>query len=221
MKYRLLFFNLFAGICAFAQSFETGLSYNYLYAGQWDNLIQTYNFARPFLVEKQPLLKHGAQVYLAYRFKSEKRISHGIQLSYSYFRSSAENAGFTNTLGFSALNVGYILHYENETLLKRVYAELIVAATGGRMQRRINNAPFEYDQKRAKALGIGGNVGTKLGYHLKINEAVRLSPFVLLSYTPYFYAPDAEVLINQTRGLVAEDWTGMLNAQFGLALKWK
>ena len=93
-----------------AQEFKIDVSYNYLYSKQWDKAIQTYNFSRPFIAEKQPLLIHGLNSSLSYIFKSTKNLRHGINVSYSYFRSSAENENLENILKLHFLNLGYVLH---------------------------------------------------------------------------------------------------------------
>ena len=41
------------------QEVKVDVGYKYLYSNQWDKAIQTYNFSRPDLIEKQPLLMNG------------------------------------------------------------------------------------------------------------------------------------------------------------------
>ena len=89
-----------------AQELKLDLSYKYIYSKQWDRAIQTYNFSRPFLTKKQPLLMNGLNTSLSYVFKNEKHFKHGINLSYSYFRSSAENENFNNSLNLHFINLG-------------------------------------------------------------------------------------------------------------------
>ena len=57
-------------------------------------MIKIYNFSRPFLTEKQPLIMHGLGPCISYIFKSQKKTKHGINLSYSYFKSSSGNENF-------------------------------------------------------------------------------------------------------------------------------
>jgi hypothetical protein len=200
-----------------AQEFKAEVSYKYMYANQWDKAIQTYNFSRPFISEKQPLLINGFNPSFSYIFKSTKNVSQGLHLSYSYFRSSAENENLVNTLNLHFLNLGYMIHYENKGNLKGLYSDLILSATSSGLFRNINGEPFEYDENISKAFGIGSDLNLKLGYYLKLKGKNYLSPFISFAYTPYLYSPNSEVVINQTKGLTNKNWTSIVSAQIGLA----
>jgi hypothetical protein len=207
---------LILSISAPAQELKLDLSYKYIYSNQWDKIIQTYNFSRPFLTEKQPLLMSGLNTSLSYIFKNEKHFNHGINLSYAYFRSSAENGNFNNSLNLHFINLGYLLHYENADKWKGVYSDLIVSGTSSGLFRNLNGEPFEYDETKSKAFGIGGDINLKCGYYLKLKNNSYLSPFLSIGYTPYLYSPNTEAVINQTKGLTSKNWTGILTTQIGL-----
>ena len=199
-----------------AQEFRTDISYKYIFANKWDKAIQTYNFSRPFLEKKQPLLMHGLNASVSYIFKSSSSLKHGINISYNYFKSSAENENLKNILNLHFLNLGYIIHYENNEKTKGLYTDLIISAVSSGLFRNVNDEPFEYDEARAKAFGIGGDLSIRAGYYLKLKNKIYLSPFVLVGYTPYIYSPNSEAVINQTKGLVSNNWTGIFTTQVGL-----
>ncbi len=199
-----------------AQEFRTDISYKYIFANKWDKAIQTYNFSRPFLEKKQPLLMHGLNASVSYIFKSSSSLKHGIHISYNYFKSSAENENLKNILNLHFLNLGYIIHYENNVKTKGLYTDLIISAVSSGLFRNVNDEPFEYDE--ARAFGIGGDLSIRAGYYLKLKNKIYLSPFVLVGYTPYFYSPNSEAVINQTKGLVSNNWTGIFTTQVGLTL---
>lgn len=199
-----------------AQEFKTDISYKYIFANKWDKAIQTYNFSRPFFKEKQPLLVHGLNSSVSYIFKSSKSLKHGINLSYSYFKSSAENENLNNFLNLHFLNLGYIIHYDNIEKNKGLYSNLTISAVTSMLFRNVNNEPFEYDETRSKAFGIGSEICLKVGYYLKLKHKFYLSPFISIGYTPYLYSPNSEALINQTKGLISKNWTGILISQIGL-----
>ena len=199
-----------------AQEFRTDISYKYIFANKWDKAIQTYNFSRPFLEEKQALLMHGLNASVSYIFKSSSSFKHGINISYSYFKSSAENENLNNILNLHFLNLGYIIHYENNEKTKGLYTDLIISAVSSGLFRNVNDEPFEYDGTRTKAFGIGGDMSVRAGYYLNLKNKINLSPFVLVGYTPYFYSPNSEAVINQTKGLVSNNWTGIFTTQVGL-----
>lgn len=219
MRLGILSILLFAYSIASAQEFKADVSYKYMYSNQWDKTIQTYNFSRPFLKENQPLLMNGLNTSVSYIFKNEKNLKHGINLSYSYFRSAAENENFNNTLNLHFVNLGYILLYENTEKWKGLYSELIISATSSGLFRNINGEPFEYDETKSKAFGIGGDILLKFGYYLKLKNKSFLSPFLSIGYTPYLYSTNSEAVINQTKGLTSKNWTGILTTQIGLNFK--
>jgi hypothetical protein len=209
---------LVVSINASAQELKVDLSYNYIYSNQLDKIIQTYNFSRPFLTEKQPLLMNGINTSFSYIFKNERYLNYGINVAYSYFRSVAENENMTTTLQLNFLKLGYFLHYENPAKWKGLYTDIILSASSSGLFRNVNGEPFIYDEARSKAFGIGGELNLKLGYSLKIKNRTYVSPFISFAYTPYLYSPNSEVVINQTKGLCAKNWTSILGAQIGLAV---
>jgi len=200
-----------------AQEVKVDLSYTYLYAKQWDQAIQTYNFSRPFLAEKQPLLVHGLTGSATYLFRSDKPLNQGIYLSYAYCRSAAENKSFNTTLNLHFVNIGYVLHYAPTAKFNRFYSDLILAATSSILRRRTNENVLVDDGKKLKALGIGGDIRLKVGVIFPMKNKCHLSPFIAVGYTPYFYSPATEAVINQTKTLSSKKWTGILTAQVGVA----
>ena len=201
-----------------AQEFKVGLSYNYIYAPQWDKIIQTYNFSRPFNTEKQPLLAQGINGFGSYIFNAEKNLKQGLNFSYSYFRSAAENENLNNNLNLHFISIGYIFQYDNAEKLNGIYADFIVSAASSGLFRNVNGEPFEYSETTSKAFGIGGDISFKLGYSMKLKNRSKFSPFIQIAYAPYFYSPNTETVINQTKGLEGKSWTGILNARIGLAI---
>lgn len=201
-----------------AQELNLAVSYKYLWANQWDKAIQTYNFSRPFLEKKQPLLAHGINTAASYLFKSTKKIKHGMQLSHAYFRSVAENENFHNQFNAHLLNLGYLLRYQHPERFKKMYADVIISATASALFRKVNGVFVENDGNKVRAYGIGGAVMLKFGYQVKLTNNINLSPMVAVGYTPYLYSPNAEVVINQTKGLATKNFTGIVTGQVGVAM---
>jgi hypothetical protein len=201
-----------------AQEWKADFSYKYMYSNQLDKIIQTYNFSRPLLAEKQPLLMHGLNTSVSRIFSNEKKLKHGINLSYSFIRSAAENQNFNNTLQLHFVNLGYILHYENAEKSKGLYTEFIFSATACGLYRNVNDQAFEYDDAKSKSFGIGGDIQVKMGYQMKLKNKYFLSPFISIACTPYLYAPNNEAVVNQTKGLTSANWTSILGAQAGLTI---
>ncbi len=223
MNSKIVFY-LFASLIfhySSAQEWKADVSYKYMYSSQLDKSIQTYNFSRPLLLEKQPLLMNGINTSISYIFKNERNLKHGLNVNYAYFRSSAENENFNNTFNLHFLNLGYILHYENAEKWKGLYSDLIISATSSVILRKINGEPFVYDETRSKAFGIGGDVQLKFGTYINLKNKSYISPFISLSYTPYLFSPNNEAVINQTKGLITNNWTSIVSGQIGLAFRLK
>jgi len=212
--YLLLF--LFPFIDTQGQEIEADLSYKYMFASNWDKAIQTYNFSRPFLTEKQPLFMHGMNGSVSYIFKSENKFKQGINASYSNFSSYAENVNFVNQYNLHFINLGYMLRHKGNGSLKGLCTDFILSACSSAVFRNVNDEPFIYDEVRSKAFGIGGDLSVRTSYSFDIKNKIHLSPFVQVGYTPYLFSPNTEAVINQTRGLVSSNFTDVFSSQIGL-----
>lgn len=202
-----------------AQSISADLSYTYLYSGQFDKAIQTYNFSRPHLSEKQPLLMHGANAFLSYLFQSDRTVKQGIGISYSRISSTAENDNWKNTLNLHLLDLSFLFHYEHSGKISGLYSQLLISAKAGTLNRRINGEPLVVDEENLKARSIGGSVNLFSGYNLKTKGRTLLSPFIAVGYCPFLFAPNAEGVINQTLELSGKSWTTLLTAQVGFGIR--
>jgi hypothetical protein len=218
MKQKLFILSFtFSVITINAQQWQVGFGYKYIYSGQWDKCIQTYNFSRPFLKLKQPLLINGFGATTSFLFKNSKKLKHGIDLSYSYFGSKVVNENYTNKLNLNLLNIAYLLSYQNPYKLKRVSFDLGVSVMLGILFRKVNKAAYKYDDQKMKALGIGGSVNLRVNYKINLSDKYHLAPFICIGYTPYYFNPKTEALINQTTELVSRNWTGVFTSQIGFS----
>jgi len=219
MRALFLLLFLFPFLDTQAQEIEADLSYKYMFASNWDKAIQTYNFSRPFLSEKQPLFMHGMNGSVSYIFKSENKFKQGINASYSHFSSYAENVNFVNQYNLHFFNLGYMLRHESTGSLKGLTTDFILSASSSALFRNVNDEPFIYDEVRSKAFGIGGDLSVRTSYSFNIKNKFHLSPFVQVGYTPYLFSPNTEAVINQTSGLVAPDFTDVFSSQVGLKVR--
>jgi hypothetical protein len=190
-----------------------------MFASNWDKAIQTYNFSRPFLTEKQPLFMHGMNASVSYIFKSENKFKQGINASYSHFSSYAENVNFVNQYNLHFINLGYMLRHKGNGSLKGLSTDIILSACSSALFRNVNDEPFIYDEVRSKAFGIGGDLSVRTSYSFNIKNKIRLSPFVQIGYSPYLFSPNTEAVINQTTGLVSPNFTDIFSSQVGLRVR--
>jgi len=219
MRALFLLLFLFPFLDTQAQEIEADLSYKYMFASNWDKAIQTYNFSRPFLTEKQPLFMHGMNGSVSYIFKSENKFKQGINASYSHFSSYAENVNFVNQYNLHFFNVGYVLRHESTGSLKGLCTDFILSASSSALFRNVNEEPFIYDEVRSIAFGIGADLSIKTSYSFNLKNNIRLSPFIQIGYTPYLYSPNTEAVINQTTGLTTPDFTGVFTSQIGVKVR--
>lgn len=207
---------------SFGQDVSIGIGYSYLLAKQWDKAIQTYNFSRPFIVQKQPLLTNGVTIYSSYLFRSGKWYQNGIYLSYSYFNSSSANENLSNSLHLHFVKPGYLFHFENVKRLNNFSANIVIAAHLGTLNRRMNRNINISDDNKTTAFGIGGSIDIMCAYRcLKINHQLAMSPYARAGFTPFFYAPGFETLLNQTKSLASKASTEILNMEVGIVLSRK
>ena len=218
MKRLILFTFLLLKLSDSLAQFGMDVSYKQMYSSQWDRAIQTYNLSRPFLSEKQPLLTQGVNLAFFHLTKTDKKFKHGVNLSYSFFRSTALNENLENTINLHFLQLGYMVCYENVAKSPGLYCDMIVSAISSGLFRKVNGELFQFDGITAKAMGIGCNLDLKIGYHVKWKNETFLSPFVSVGYTPYLYSPNGEVILNQTKGLTSKAWTGIATTQVGVKL---
>ncbi|NBV09687.1 MAG: hypothetical protein EBR91_10775 [Flavobacteriia bacterium] len=220
-KFTIFLAMLFFINVAAAQEIKAEVSYTYLFANQWDKAIQTYNFSRPWLAENQPLFTNGLKVSATKTYGSSTPFSHGYSLSYAYFGSLAENENATLKLNLHFLKMGYVLHYENTERSLPLYVDFSLCASSSFLMRKQDGTPFIYDEAWSKAFGMGGELGLKLGYRIKPTERFQFSPFIEIGCTPFFFSPNTEAVINQTKSLAGKPWTAMLHAQSGIAFHFK
>lgn len=203
---------------ASAQSFHYGLGYNYTFSPQWDKAIQSYNFSRPELSEKQPLLMHGCYANASVLFFG-LRHAHGISLTYNLARSAAENTNFTSVLGLHMISTGYFWHSERVVVPDHFYFDAGASLLLGGIFRKVNGEALIDEDSNIKAFGIGGEVNVGAGYHILITQKLALAPFVQLCYSPYYYSPRSEALLNQTIELTGKKWTGIFTGRIGINIR--
>lgn len=200
----------------YSQELSFGVAYNYLYSRQWDKAIQYYNSSRPFLEEKLPLLQHGLTVNSDFYFRSNTAAKHGIIASYSNTSIGADNSGLNVRIRMHQMQLGYSLKLENCFGWDQTFLTFDAAVIGGKIVRLVNDKEFLYEEEKYGAYGAGGMLEAQMGYQFTLGEKGRLSPFMKLGYSPYYFFPGVEKVINQTQGLVYDKRTGLFSAQVGV-----
>jgi hypothetical protein len=214
MKNTLFFCFLFFQL-ANAQKFSMDVSYKYIYAKQWDRSIQLYNFSRPWLIEKQPLLIHGMNAGFNYALSTKQEVNHGFSVDLSFFRSVAENKNIANAINLYMSNIGYFARKDYSILHSNCYVDIRLALTVSGIFRRINQEPMLVDETQTRAFGIGSDIQVKFGYNLPCLARIKSSLFLAVSYAPFVYSPYSESVLNQTMGITNHYGTGIVGTQIG------
>jgi len=200
-----------------AQRMTAGISYEYFYSPSMDKLIQTYNFDRPFLQNKQPLFINALNASFSVHKKCEKHWKHGFVTTYSIMQSFAENDNFMNRFIFNRIDIGYSGYYQDSSKFGRFYSETQITSTFSGLYRRTNEAAYIYDSTRSHSLGVGGTISFLIGYGFELKNKSILSPTIQFSFTPFIFAPNNEAVINATKGLITASWQSYFFARAGFA----
>ena len=203
-----------------AQEHQVDVGYRYLYAPRWDRIVQTYNVSRPFLDELQPLLQHGIGMGYAYFFPGERRLRSGLSIGYDRFISHADASGLESRIRLHQLRVGYTARILPQDRESPWQVEVGVSVLGNHLSRLVNDATIEDDELRPRSLGIGAHLNVLLGRRFAWGETRWILPYVSANVAPYVYHPTAEVVLNQTQGLVAGDGAFMLMVGAGVKMVW-
>jgi hypothetical protein len=208
-----------ASLWGTAQEHHFDLGYRYLYAPAWDRMVRTYNLSRPFLDAQQALLQHGIGVGYARSFAGERRIRSGVAIGYDRFISHAEATGLESRIRLHQLRIAYTARILPKDLESPWQLEAGVGLFGNHLSRLVNNAPIADEELRPRSLGLGADLNLLVGRRFPWGEHRWVVPYIALHMAPYVHQPTAEVVLNQTRGLVAGNGTFMLMASAGLRLQ--
>lgn len=204
-----------------AQFVQTGIGAKYFYSSRWDKMIQTYNFSRPHLNQKQPLLQYGGMLSLTCWFRNSGKLNHGFHSDLMFATSCAENTSLNNRINVTLLTAGYSLHIPASQLISNTYADFFLSAEGSLFTRRVNGEALIVDDKRTAAPGVGCNIQFRYGYEMPLTETIKLTPYVSGSFSPFHYSPKAEAVINQTMGLFEESGSAIWAIQIGIGIQYR
>lgn len=203
-----------------AQEHHLATGYRYLLAPNWDRMVRTYNVSRPFLDEAQPLLQSGFGIGYARFFKGDRRIRSGVAIGYDRFTSHAEATGLESRIRLHQLRIAYTARILPKDLESPWQLEAGVSLLGNHLSRLVNDAPIADEELRPRSLGLGADLNLLVGRRVPWGEHRWLVPYIALHMAPYVYHPTAEVVMNQTRGLVAGDGTFMSMIGVGMKVVW-
>jgi len=204
-----------------AQFVQTGIGGKYFYSSRWDKMIQTYNFSRPHLNQKQPLLQYGGMLSLTCWSRNSGKLNHGFHSDLMFATSYAENPLLNNRINVMLVTAGYGLHIPASQLMNNTYLDLFLNAEGSLVTRRVNGEALIVDDKRTAAPGVGCNIQFRYGYEMPLTETIKLTPYAGGSFSPFHYSPKSESVINQTMGLFEESGSTFWSVQIGIGIQFR
>ena len=207
------------------QSWEFHAGYQNVTAKQWNRAIQTYNFSRPFLEEKQPNLAGAAQVGMSYLFKNKTPFRYGPGIQYAMVRSTAENGGETDRIQVQwpelVFHFRYYYSFRDSASgpSNALYIETAPGFSILTMERRIDGELQTVDDTEQRFTGYGVALHTQVGFSWRVSEKLALEPYFSYTYDPLINIPESPVLINQTENFDLREGTSAGRLRLGLAIR--
>lgn len=212
-------------LCFTLNGQELGFNVNYrlIEAKEWNQATQVYNLSRPFLANKQPLLRHGMSIGLYYLPNTTNRLSWGPSLSFSLFRSAAENPGFDINIQSLLLDLGLKFQYQPLADNRNLNFSITPNLGLTRLARKLNGelviiGETEEDMP-LRSYGLGFGLNTQLTYDYAIHDNWSISPILGASYYPYLWASRSEVVFNESAAGDLKSSTSIWGIQGGIILK--
>ena len=206
-----------------AQEVGISLSYQFINAGEWNRATQVYNYSRPFLQEKQPLLRHGLSIGGYYLFSSSGSLGWGPSINISLNRSAADNNAFDIAINSLLLDVGARLQYR-PTGMDKLFASFTPSIIGLRLNRRLNGDIIEVEDGnytwKIRSLGIGAGAQVQLGYDVSPAKShYQFSPIVGFGFAPAIWGSRSEVVFNESAAGDLKQTTSLYRFNLGLLVK--
>ena len=205
--------------CTFSQSWKVYLGMDDVYCPRWDQAIQTYNFTRPWLSEKQPLMQYGAYSKIEHVFNSQSETTwkKSLYLNYSINSSVAENTNFINRLIVQTVTPGVGFTHGLSRKVNQLNVTICTGLLLSALKRTINDSAIVLENEWSTSFGIGVQTEMIVKYDFHLAKKM-ISPFLNFGFTPYLFQPDAEVMLNETKGLISKPNYILVNASAGVVL---
>lgn len=173
--------------------------YEWIKAQSWEQAIQTYNFSRPFLEERQPLLQNGFRLSAYYMFRSLASITYGPTADFSIHRSRAENDNFDIGIQSSTFSIGPMLRYQEPG--QALFISAAPKFRLGFLTRRLNGEIItieedeENDPLRVVVAGFG--IDAQIGYQFYFGEKATLAPQLNFGFDPILSGERSPLIFNE------------------------
>ncbi len=211
-------------VSSYTQEIGLNINYQLVDAKEWNRANQIYNSSRPFLVNKQPNLKHGFSFGFYYLWKPEHTFSFGPSIAFSFHRSASQNPNFDIDINALLMDLGMKIQYrpfvEQDNHLHLSFTPSLTALM---LSRKLNGeiailGETEEDDKLRK-IGFGVGLNAQIAYDISLSDNWLISPVFGISYKPYVWANRSDIIFNEAATGDLKSNTSMWAGQAGIILK--
>ncbi|MEL7221790.1 MAG: hypothetical protein AAGJ93_10755 [Bacteroidota bacterium] len=221
--YKCLILPLILSLNLSGQELGFTINYRLIEAKEWNQATQVYNLSRPFLANKQPLLRHGMSLGLYYLPNTENRLAWGPSLYFSFFRSAAKNPNFDISIQSLLLDLGIKLQYQpladNRNLNLSITPNLALTTLARKLNGELAILGKTEEDTPLRSYGLGFGLNTQITYDYAIHDNWSISPMLGASYYPYLWVNRSEVIFNESAAGSLKSATNILGLQGGVVLK--
>lgn len=200
-----------------AQEWRLRAGYSYLWSPAWDQALEYYYMARPFLDGRKVYLQSGFDGGLGVVFEGRMAPYHGLELDYAnsfaHYRDDVAN----QRLLFHLLSLGYRLHLRRTSRDDGFYGELGLSPALALLTKNYS-VEDEAMSHTEKAWGGGGRLSAELGWRLELIQGRLFPGLYVRACGTLLHMPQTERVLMQTQGVLLGETQGLLLFQVGLTL---
>lgn len=191
--------------------------YSYLWSPGWDQALDYYYLARPFLDGRRAYLQSGFDGGLAMIIEGRMAPYHGLELDYANSLAHYRDDVLEQRFGFHLLCLGYRLHLRKASRDDGFYGELGLSPSGALLTKNslLQDETLSYQEK---AWGTGARLSAEAGWRIGLSRGRVLPGLYIRACGTFLHMPGAERVLMQTHGVFLRDGQAMLLAQGGLTL---
>lgn len=208
---------------AMAQHYGGSVAVGGVYIPQWNKAIEVHNFSRPYLSEPLETYNSGFHVQGYWINRPYRSLAVGPMVNYTRNCLSASVHNLEVDVHLQRLEIETLIRLRKVAFKKDLNSFFIDLSPGIQLchlaRRHNGNGVFvlsdEATLKRVQSFGLGLGLGFKMGYSVYLNPELLLSPFFMVKYTPYLYAPNSINVFNQVSIDGLRDYSSVYDFRMG------
>ncbi len=214
-----------------------GAGYSWLEAEEWDNILQTYNFSRPWLEEEQTLPGGGLQVAGQVLLPADHGIKIGALVSYATHSSEARLfavAPGTRSIDFTVLSASLLLEFHPFIMADSAaaagaevgdwYYDFFLELGGGfasvQFDAELQTGDPQPDQTSLSSSGSGFDLLIGGGYAFHLATGFDLRPYFRLHWMPGIAIEGLALDIHNSNEVGLQNESTVLQVDSGLQLRY-